>query len=77
MITRVAGSALRLERLDELFGEKQQGESRRIVLLDRNRPSVEAGAPRVLTPGREPRPADQGVPDRQHDAEVDAWVSGA
>jgi hypothetical protein len=37
MITRVAGSALRLERLDELFGEKQQGESGRVVLLDRKR----------------------------------------
>ena len=35
------------------------------LLLDRDRPSVQAGA------GREPRTARQHVPDRQHDAEVD------
>jgi RND superfamily putative drug exporter len=62
------GSVLGPERLDELPGHKQQNGSRPVVLLDRDRPSVQAGTPGRRGAGGEPRAAGQDVPDRQHDA---------
>src|SRR5580658_2199408 len=41
-------SASGLEWLDELAGEEQQGRAGRVVLLDRDRPAVEAGAPDTI-----------------------------
>src|SRR5579875_2177338 len=67
-------SALCLEWLDELPGEEQRSRRGRAVLLDRDRPAVQAGTPCRIAAGGEPCAAGQDIPDRQHDAEVDAPI---
>jgi GH15 family glucan-1,4-alpha-glucosidase len=69
---RAFGSAPGLEWLHELLGEQQQRRPARVVLLDRDRPSGQAGASHGIAAGGEHRAAGQHVPDRQHDAEVGA-----
>jgi hypothetical protein len=69
-----AGRALGLEGLNELLGHEQQRPPGWVVLLDGDRPAVQAGAARGAAAGREPGTAGQHVPDGQHDAEVDGLV---
>ena len=61
---------MRLEGLDQLFGEEQRKRMRRGILLNRDWPAVETSAAYDVAAGREPCAPREDIPDGEHDAEV-------
>jgi hypothetical protein len=73
MIRSVTG----LERLGQLAGDEQQGRRPAGVLLDRNRPSVQASAARGVMAGGERREAGRTSQTVNTTPRLAVWMSGA